>query len=81
MVTPACQGLSGCYWVQLLLHGLQKDVHWGGETWCLPPPHSVPSPQATGFLPHCAGGAADLPPGARDVDRGLWVLEEETHGK
>lgn len=60
----------------LLLVRTQSGLGWG--TLVLTRICPVPSPQAPGSLLHCACGAD--PPGA-DADHGLWVLEEEIHGK
>ena len=38
-------------------------------------------PKVPGDLPHCDDGSADIPSGACGVGYGLWLLEEEAHGK
>lgn len=38
-------------------------------------------PQVPGDLPHCDNGSTDIPSGACGLGYGLWLLEEEAHGK
>ncbi|XP_069930779.1 trem-like transcript 2 protein isoform X2 [Oryctolagus cuniculus] len=66
---------------EVLLSLPGSDPAWG---WGDLGPHLLPSastPQAPGYSYHSARGGASPLPGAHDVDRGLWVLEEETHRK
>lgn len=38
-------------------------------------------PQVPGDLPRCDSGSPDIPSDACGVGYGLWLLEEEAHGK
>lgn len=68
-------GLTPVAW-----HAERCGLGWGNLVLTSSPLCPISSsPQAPGSLSHCARWGADGPPSGCDADRGLWVLEEETH--
>lgn len=59
---------------------LPKEAVTKVETVVLTLPPVLP-PQVPGDLPHCNCGGVNIPSSTHGIGRGLWVLEEETHGK